>query len=374
MIRSAIVVGGGIGGVAIAAALAKAGTAVTLYERGAELREVGAGIFVKRNGLEVLGALGCRDELVSKGTWIRRGELWDSHARKFVDRHLPDASVIVVKRADLHNTLVNSATRYGVRVVTGRTVRGVAPDGVVRLEADDIDRADLVVGADGVGSAVRESLGLTVSVKATGNGSWRVLVPRLESDPAAKVIEFWRGHRRVLITQSGDDATYVCASCRDDDAAAASAEFDRRVWGNHFPEFRELIDRIDPMLTTRRQHTKVRVSSWRSGVVAILGDAVHGQPPNLGQGAGCAIANAGALAAILQKRGDVPSSLQEWEATQRKLTEDIQSFSNKYDDIAHAWPLAFESLRTAAVTAMGTFKPTRMRWARLSQGLSHLQP
>ncbi|PJI44549.1 NAD(P)/FAD-dependent oxidoreductase [Ferrovibrio sp.] len=372
MVRTAIVVGGGIGGAAAAASLAKSGVNVTLYERGKELREIGAGIFLKRNGLAVLGKIGCYDDVVGKGTWILRGELWESNGRAFVDRHLPEKAVIVVKRADLHSSLVKAAVDYGVTVKTDSIVRGATPNGELFLEDGRTDKADLIIGADGVGSAVRDSLGLNDYIKPTGNGSWRVLVPRADSDPTSKVVEFWRGHRRVLITQSGNDATYVCASCRDDDRGAASETFDRKVWGDHFPEFRGLIDRIDPALTSRRQHIKVRVNGWRKGVVAILGDAVHGQPPNLGQGAGCAIANAGALTDILVARGDVQVALREWETEQRKLTEQIQSFSNRYDDVVHAWPLALESLRTAFVSAIGTFTPTKMEWARLSQGVKQI--
>lgn len=372
MVSSAIVVGGGIGGAAAAASLAKAGLKVTLYERGKELREIGAGIFLKKNGLSVLSKIGCYDDVVSKGTWILRGELWENHARAFVDRHLPDKSVIVVKRADLHSSLVKAAVAYGVSVKTDSVIKVATPNGELFLEDGRTDKADLVIGADGVGSAVRDSLGLNDYVKPTGNGSWRVLVPRVESDPASKVIEFWRGHRRILITQSGDDATYVCASCRDDDRGAASDVFDHKVWGDHFPEFRGLINRIDPALTTRRQHVKVKVNGWRKGVVAILGDAVHGQPPNLGQGAGCAIANAGALTDVLGKHGNVQSALTEWEVEQRKLTEQIQSFSNRYDGVVHSWPLSLEMLRTAFVTAIGSFTPTKMEWARLSQGLKHI--
>jgi 2-polyprenyl-6-methoxyphenol hydroxylase-like FAD-dependent oxidoreductase len=369
-IRTAIVVGGGLGGVAAAASLAMLGPKVTLYERGPELREIGAGIFIKENGLRVLRRLGCYDEVVSKGTWILKGELWDSRGRKVVDRHLPDRKVIVIKRADLHSALVRTAAALGVSIVTGRTATGATPAGELALDGGT-DRADLVVGADGVGSAVRNSLGLDEHIGPTGNGSWRVLVPRHPGDPGSKVIEFWRGHRRILVTQSGDDATYVCASCRDDDARAASDAFDRRVWGDHFPEFRALIDRIDPALTTRRQHIKVKVRGWTKGAVAILGDAVHGQPPNLGQGAGCAIANAGALADALSRNGSVQDALRDWESSERKLTEQIQAFSNRYDDVAHAWPLALEPLRTAFVSVIGSFKPTRMQWARLSAGLKH---
>jgi len=361
-----------LGGAAAAACLAKIGFKVKLFEKSGELREIGAGIFVKQNGLQVLQALGCYDEIVAHGTWILRGELWDNRARKFVDRHLPEKRVIVVKRADLHATLVRAAVGFGVEITTGMEVSNATPDGRLTFENGQSVDADLVIGADGIGSAVRNSLGLLEYVRPTGNGSWRVLVPRQSDDPAAKVIEFWRGHRRILVTQSGDDATYVCASCRDDDAPAASDAFDRQVWASHFPEFRSLIERIEPRLTGRRQHTKVSVHAWHKGCVAILGDAVHGQPPNLGQGAGCAIANAGALADLLSDRTDIGPTLRIWEAERQNLTKQIQSFSNWYDDVVHAWPLTLEPLRTKFVAAIGAFKPTRMAWARLSAGLSQI--
>lgn len=372
MQRTAIVVGGGLGGAAAAACLAKIGFKVKLIEKSRELREIGAGIFVKQNGLQVLQNLGCYDEIAASGTWILRGELWDNRAKKFVDRHLPEKKVIVVKRADLHASLVKAAVGFGVEITTGAEVSSATPDGRLMIDNGHSFVADLIIGADGVGSAVRNSLGLLESVRPTGNGSWRVLVPRQSDDPVGKVIEFWRGHRRILVTQSGEDATYVCASCRDDDGAAASEEFDRQVWARHFPEFRSLIERIQPSLTTRRQHTKVSVRAWQKGCVAILGDAVHGQPPNLGQGAGCAIANAGALSDLLSHQTDIALTLRTWEAERRKLTQQIQSFSNRYDDVVHAWPLSLEPLRTKFVAAIGAFRPTRMTWARLSAGLNQI--
>lgn len=372
MLKSAIVVGGGLGGAAVAASLAKIGLKVTLYERSRELREIGAGIFIKTNGLEVLDRLGVYDAAVTLGTWILKGELWDKSARKFVDRLLPDRKVMVIKRADLHGILIGVAVAAGVTVKTDNAVSGATLDGVLTLEDGSKVQAELVVGADGIGSAVRDSLRLNEYVRHTGNGSWRALVPREKNDPTAKVIEFWRGHRRVLVTQSGQDATYLCASCRNDDNEAAPDTFDAKVWSRHFPEFADLIGRVNPELTTFRHHTKVRVKAWRKGVVAILGDAVHGQPPNLGQGAGCAIANAGALAVALRAQPDVETALLVWEREQRALTEQIQSFSNRYDDVVHSWPLYLEGARTAFVSAFGAFKPTRLKWARLSAGVKQI--
>lgn len=369
MIKTANVVGGGIGGVAAAACLAKLGISVSLYEKADELREIGAGIFLKTNSLRVFKWLGCLEELVGHGTWILGGELWDRRAKSVATRVMPPEQVIVVPRAALHATLVKVARREGVDLRTSADVTGVTEGGGLVLNGSPEPAADLLVGADGVGSIVRDSLNLCSFISPTGNGSWRALVSAGPKDPQNLVIEFWRGHRRLLVTPAGAGNTYICASCRNDDGAATTDRFDARVWAEHFPEFADVMHRVDPETTTRREHVAVRVNSWSRGPVAILGDAVHGQPPNLGQGAGCTIANAASLAKHIEQASDLFSALTQWEADERILTEEIQSFSTKYDDVVHRWPLILEPARTLVVTALANFRPTGRHWGRLSAGV-----
>lgn len=363
------VVGGGIGGAATAACLAAAGARVTLLERAPQLREIGAGIFLKLNSLRVLRDLGVYDALTSQGSWIREAQLWGRKGTPILQRSIPPSAVVTVRREDIHQSLVRSAAGLGVDIRTATEVDAVDDDGTVHARGAEPKRYDLVVGADGVGSVVRESLGLTGHVRPTGAGSWRALVPQRPIDPKDRVIEFWRGHRRVLVVPSGPGRTYLCASSRDDDAAVSTGNFSQTAWSASFPEFADLIGRVEQAGTTRRQHLKVTVRGWHRGRVAILGDAVHGQPPNLGQGAGCAIANGAALADCLADAATLEDALLQWERRQRKLTEEVQSWSNLYDSVVHAWPQSMEAAREALIWGIGKFGPTRDRWSRLSAGL-----
>jgi len=372
MIKTATVVGGGIGGVAAAACLAKLGVAVSLFEKADELREIGAGIFLKTNSLRVFKWLGCLDELIESGTWIFAGELWDRHRRTLAKRVIPPEHVIVVPRAALHATLVKVALREGANLRTSAQVTGISQGGSLTINGSEEPKVDLLIGADGVGSIVRDSLKLCTFIGPTGNGSWRALVPARPEDPTDRVIEFWRGHRRVLVVPAGPGNTYICASCRDDDGPVTKTVFDADAWADHFPEFASLISRVDPLTTTRRQHVEVRVSSWSRQNIAILGDAVHGQPPNLGGGAGCAIANAASLARHLESSCDLPAALHHWEADERTLTEEIQRFSTQYESVVHSWPLMLEPARAVFVSALASFKPTGRHWGRLSAGVHNM--
>ncbi len=363
------VVGGGIGGAATAACIASQGAQVSLMERAPQLREVGAGIFLKLNSLRVLRQLGIHQEMARQGTWIRESQLWGRDANALLKRAIGPDAVLTVRREDIHQALVQRATNEGVEITTHAEVESVDHGGIVTLKGGQQREFDLVIGADGVGSVVRESISMTRNVSPTGAGSWRALVQRRQTDPQDKVIEFWRGRRRILVVPAGPGRTYLCASSRDDDAVLSSNRFNREAWADVFPEFGELIQRVDPEGMVRRQHIKVAVHGWFKGRVAILGDAVHGQPPNLGQGAGCAIANGAALAEGLAATDDLAETLRTWEKKQRLLTEEVQSWSNLYDSVVHGWPTQLEFGRKALVRGIVMFAPTRNHWSRLSAGL-----
>lgn len=372
MARTAAVVGGGIGGVAAAACLADKGYAVTVYERAAQLREIGAGIFLKENSLRVLEALGQMEHVRRTGTEIKGAELWGRGGRRMLTRAIQGHRVFVLPRQELHGALISAAEQRGVQFRTDAAVVSVTRQGGLALRDESRERADLIVGADGVGSMVRDSLGLGKSVRLTGAGSWRTLVDCVPADPASKVIEYWNGTRRVLVVPAGAGTTYLCASSRNDDARTSGDTFDPQVWARDFPEFTSLFERAGKTEMVKREHSKCTVTGWTTGVVAILGDAVHGQPPNLGQGAGMAISNAAGLAEAVGGANGIEAGLKAWEARNRAFTEAVQNFSNTYDDVVHAWPKSLQGLRGGFVRFIGKFPPTRRRWAALGQGLPEL--
>lgn len=365
MDKQAHVVGGGIGGLTAAACLARRGWQVTVHERSSQLREIGAGIYLKENSLRVLEELECIAEVLAHCNQIRHTFIND-RGRELRRVAYGAERVYTIRRQDLHRKLADCAQRWGARVIVDSVVEDVKTDGSLRCSGRDY-RADLIVGADGVGSLVRQRAGLEASVERMGSGSTRMLVARKPGDTIDTSGEYWSGHNRVLVGPIDEKTLYVCCSSREDDARGVALPLDVPYWSRLFPQLADVFSRFETGV--HHVHPKVRVTGWHKGRVAILGDAAHGQPPNLGQGAGMAIFNAQVLAEELARHPDVETALSQWEARQKKLTLQVQNWSLGWEHVMHRWPLPLQGLRPAFVLALTTFPATRRHWQGLYRGL-----
>jgi 2-polyprenyl-6-methoxyphenol hydroxylase-like FAD-dependent oxidoreductase len=225
--------------------------------------------------------------------------------------------------------------------------------------------ADLVVGADGVNSRIRDGLGLLARRKAMPDGAIRVLLDKTDAERAAgdtgTTIEYWSGSRRILYTPCSDDEVYVALTMLDKDAAAKATPIDVRLWSAAFPHLADLVGRIGEGRYDRFELIKLK--RWSSGRTAILGDAAHALPPNLGQGGGCAMMNALALAVHLEHAADVPSGLAAWEAAERPLTEHTQRMS-VFFGLATTWPAPLQRLFFSLAGRSALIGEMRTRTAR----------
>ncbi|HWV77030.1 MAG TPA: FAD-dependent monooxygenase [Isoptericola sp.] len=307
MTRTAIVVGGGIGGLASAVALAEAGWGTTVLERARELGEVGAGVALTPNAVAALGGLGFDDEAVAglgPRTWATG--TWDSRGRPIL--RLPDepglratTALRGVHRARLHGALLDRARALGVDVVTDARVTAVvagAPDGeraVVhhadRAGAERAREAELVVGADGVRSAVRAALFPGRRPVYSGFSSWRAVVPGLDAGPG--LLQYWGPHAEFGTMPVSEGATYWYGYVRmpagtrlDDEHAAATARF--ADWAD---EVRRVIAATPPDAVIRHDvlHLPGGLPRYVRGRVVMVGDAAHATVPTMGQGAATAL-------------------------------------------------------------------------------------
>jgi 2-polyprenyl-6-methoxyphenol hydroxylase-like FAD-dependent oxidoreductase len=336
--RHAEIAGAGLGGLATSIALAQRGWTVRVHERSDTLRMFGAGIWLWENGLLALAALGVEKEATKRARRIETLVARDQNGRALMQRSFGDKDRMVLPpRADLYDALIARAQELDVEILTNSTAVAARPEGELELDNGKVLTADLVVAADGVFSRVRESLLLTRRIDYLDEGYTRLLIPRREEDPATEITEYWSGSRRLLYDPCTDDLNYVCLCCHVDDVAGRQVPVDKSTWLESFPQLGGIIERIDEVGRWDRA-MRVTCRDWSRGRAALVGDAAHGQPPNLGQGANLTFQNALSLAEYLDRGTAVEASLVAWEKGERPLTDHVQKWTEIYGRVASAWP------------------------------------
>jgi 2-polyprenyl-6-methoxyphenol hydroxylase-like FAD-dependent oxidoreductase len=335
--RHAEIAGAGFTGLTLGTALAQRGWTVRVHERAPEVRAFGAGIWIWENGIRILGAVGAADEAFAGCTQTPDWRTWDSEGRRIVSiAFSTESRVFCTPREQLLQAIHGAAKRAGVEIVTGSETIGATAAGELILADGSRNKADLVVGADGINSQVRDSLGLLKSRHQHVDGAMRMLVPHTEAeyDPqeSIRVQEWWSGNRRLLYTPCNRDVFYICMTMLASDEDATAIPIRKEGWHRAFPNLRSIIDRLpDDVRYDRFQTTKLK--AWSAGRVAILGDAAHSMSPGLGQGCGTSIVNAMALANMLDEADRIEDVLPRWETRQRPLAEHTQLWSKI------TWPL-----------------------------------
>ncbi|MFD5830783.1 FAD-dependent monooxygenase [Lentzea sp. NPDC060358] len=294
----AIVVGGGIGGLAAAVSLRRVGWEVEVRERAAAFGEIGAGVGVMPNAMRALEWMGVDDEVRRLGTPRVSGGVRSSDGRWLV--HLPDVGqekVIAMHRADLHGVLL--------RALPSKVLLNNAEVSSV----EDLD-ADLVVAADGIASRLRaELLPDAPGPVYAGATAWRGVAPGPYDLPISQTLGPG-GEAGVLPLGDGRVCWYVAA------VAPAGADLDPlALFGGWHDPVPSLVSST-PEVIRHDIYALPLLPTFVSGRVALLGDAAHAMTPYLGQGACMALEDAVTLAAC---NGD----LARYDALRRPRTQAV---------------------------------------------------
>lgn len=333
--RHAEIAGGGFAGLVAAIALRQRGWTVRIHEVAKELRAFGAGIFIWENGLRVLKAVGAYEIVMANAHEAIAYET--RHENRLIAEHrfTPDQGtrMLTMTRQHLYSCIIDTAERAGVTIVLDSEAVGATPNGVLVTADGKRHKADLVIGADGVRSRVRDSLGLLKARNSYADGIIRVLAPRMKQElgPGGwdHVIDFWNltnRSLRILYVPCNKDDLYLAMMAPVADKEATAIPVNHNIWVAAFPQLEPVIRQVTVGGRFDAYETS-KLIRWSSGRVAIVGDAAHGMAPTLGQGAGTAIMNALALAVAVDGRSDIEDALEEWEARERPLTEHTQNLS-----------------------------------------------
>ena len=317
-VSSALVVGGGITGSVLSLALASRGVRVDLVEISPVWHGVGHGITVQGNALAALAKVGVLDEILKRGVPFDQLRMRQADGSLIAEVPTPRTggptlpATLGALRSDLQAVLCERVYAAGVNVRLGLTVRALAQDArqaYAEFSDGTAGRYDLVVGADGIRSAVRALLGITTVPQPTGMSIWRVVADRPAEMDCAEV---YYGGPRYKAGYSPISAGQCYAYILDTDGTLRDFG-DQPAWelmykrsagyGGTWGTIRETIGPDSDVSHTRIEWLLVD-DPWYRGRIIVIGDAAHACPPLIAQGAAMCAEDAVVLAEIVT--GDRP--------------------------------------------------------------------
>jgi salicylate hydroxylase len=350
---TAAVVGGGIGGLAAAAALTRAGIEASVYEQAPALGEVGAGVLIGPNSVRLLHRLGLASAIDEVGGWVGEGSTYYRHDGARVAPVMTTdssgwAAMYGMHRADLVDVLRRAVPddriHPGHRAVS---VRQTSAKARVTFENGAVAEADLVIAADGIHSVLRRFVTGQATPVFSGSVAYRGVLDRVRvPDWPARVFQVWMGEGRHIIVfplRAGRLLNFVCFVPADEEmreswSAPGDPDALRAAFEGFAAPVRGLLGQIDSTFWWGL-YDREPLAEWTSGRLALLGDAAHPMLPHLGQGANQSIEDAFALAAVLRDAAaaEVPAALRRYARVRRRRTDVVQANSRRngerYDQV-----------------------------------------
>jgi 2-polyprenyl-6-methoxyphenol hydroxylase-like FAD-dependent oxidoreductase len=314
------IIGGGIGGLAAAAALQRQGIQVTLFERNPELREIGAVLTLWAKGVQVLRHLGLADALAAVSARLTSFECWSWREKRLGSMRLDTIERRVgipslgIHRADLLRLLASAVDQKSIHVNANCVGFRPKQGHVIAHFADGHEQqTDLLVGADGLYSVIRGQLLGKAPPRYSGSTCWRG-VALFEDQHVSPGIssETWGRGRRFGMLPIGNGrvfwyATLNCPVGEQDREGERKANL-LRLFGGWREPIEQLIAATDEGAILRNDiFDRRQVRHWGRGRVTLLGNAAHPPTPNLGQGACQALEDA-----LVLGRGASPTGASQW--------------------------------------------------------------
>jgi 2-polyprenyl-6-methoxyphenol hydroxylase-like FAD-dependent oxidoreductase len=353
-----LVVGGGIGGLSAAIALRQSGFDVRVFERATRFGEAGTALTLWSNALRAARRLGVAEAIERAGTKIETADIRACGGRVLVrtpvgelSRELGAPSACVPRPA-LQSALLGALTPDAVRMNAPCVALRDEGGRVVVRFADGTDaQGDVLVGADGLKSSVRDALFGTQPPRYAGYTSWRAIVEFAHGalEPGRALESWGRGARFGLVPLDGGRVYWFAKL----NAAAGGTDVDRATLEARFRGWHEPIAELiaatpDESILRHDIYDRDPLPRWGAGRITLLGDAAHPTTPDLAQGACMAMEDAVVLARELKAGGDPASALRRYETLRMPRTSWLTREARR-----QAWYGQLEGALVTAVRDLG---------------------
>jgi 2-polyprenyl-6-methoxyphenol hydroxylase-like FAD-dependent oxidoreductase len=359
-----LIQGAGIGGLTLAIALQQRGYKVKLVERAAGLAEVGAGIWMAANPMQVFARLGFAKKIIEAGWTVKLLRLQDW---KSGDIQTTDMSQIAteygfetialhrgVLQRLLFEQLEADSVRFGCEV---KSVTQIGDQVFASLSDGSSRAAAIVVGADGFNSGMRHMAGLGGVKRYSGSSSYRAIARGAHILPAEaehEAYEIWAKGCRAGFSKINADEYYWYMTFDAPAGEASSASEIRThaetLFRTYFPQWISLLQNTGTQDILKTDISDLKsLPRWSSGRIGLIGDAAHATTPNLGQGGAMAVEDALALADAFKRLGLNEAAWKRFEQLRRKKVDWTVSTSRSIGKICHLGNPLFRSLRNIAL-------------------------
>ncbi|QNR24599.1 FAD-dependent monooxygenase [Croceimicrobium hydrocarbonivorans] len=338
------IIGGGISGLSMSLALAKLGIQSTVYERAEDLSEVGAGLWLQPNALRVLQRLGIEDEILKAGFVLNKMEIAypNLKAVKEVDSNVVadrfGNQTVAIHRARLQAILLEKVKAVA-KVELGMPYLSHKQQGdQIEIQFENAKRkADWIIGADGIKSKLRQSLGFASEYRQSHQICARGIAHiRLPEALRKEGKELWGPKRRFGFSHISEDQVYFFAVLNTEiSPAEISIDSLQEMYADFDPVVNQIIRATDFVHSTELADLK-RLDSWHKDRACLIGDAAHATTPNMGQGACQGIEDAYYLAQLIHKRSpNLRAAFQEFEAQRRAKVDYVVNNSWRFGQLVH---------------------------------------
>ena len=360
--KRALIIGGGIAGPAVALALQRVGIESTIYEArpGAEQNK-GAFLTVAKNGVHALRTLDAFEAVMARGFWVSRMEIYSGSGKRLGEMG-SNAEGIALERSELASALCDEAVRRGIPLEAGKRFRScqTTPEGVmVHFEDGTTASGDLVVGADGIHSRLRQMIDPGAPtpqlVGLIGTGGWvsASRVPNIHA--SSDTFTFILGKRAFFgwIASPGGEiywfANIPSSRYAHEMEGQRLTPVSRQEWKQRLLDLfaQDATPAVEIIRVTAEEHGFTpsllnmlpQVPCWHRDAMVLVGDAAHAASPTSGQGASLALEDSITLAKTLRDAPDTQHALSMYETARRLRVEKVAKLARRANMTKVAGPM-----------------------------------